>query len=306
MKETAITFGKSKSLTGVLTDPPEAKREAGVPAVIFLNAGLIHHVGPNRLYVKLARALAGMGFVVLRFDFSGIGDSKPRDDHLTFDKSSIEESQAAMDFLAQTRGAKQFLFMGHCSGAINSYRVACADPRVAGAALINIEGGNEEWEEFDRKRKLARYYQNYYGKSALSSREKWLKLLSGKADYRSIARNVFQNIIWNRLSALGFRLKTVLARGSKPSESPADYDPAAEMRSLLARGVQLLLIHPEGSTGYDFVRTTLGPAYDEMRATDKFKVEIIPQSDHLFTLLSNQKRVLDVIQNWAGKQINPV
>ncbi|MEK7324414.1 MAG: hypothetical protein AAB217_04045, partial [Chloroflexota bacterium] len=103
-----------------------------------------------------------------------------------------------------------------------------------------------------------------------------------------------------------FRLKTVLARGSKPSESPADYDPAAEMRSLLARGVQLLLIHPEGSTGYDFVRTTLGPAYDEMRATDKFKVEIIPQSDHLFTLLSNQKRVLDVIQNWAGKQINPV
>ena len=58
MKETAITFGKSKSLTGVLTDPPEAKREAGVPAVIFLNAGLIHHVGPNRLYVKLARALA--------------------------------------------------------------------------------------------------------------------------------------------------------------------------------------------------------------------------------------------------------
>lgn len=306
MKETAVTFGKSKSLTGVLTDPPEAKRGGGFPAVIFLNAGLIHHVGPNRLYVKLARALASMGFVVLRFDFSGIGDSKPRDDHLIYDKSSIDESRAAMDFLAQARGATQFLFMGHCSGAINSYRIACADPRVAGAALINIEGGNEEWEEFDRKRKLAQYYQNYYGKGALTSREKWLKLLSGKADYRSIARNVFQNIIWNRLSALSFRLKTALARRGKPSEAPADYDPVAEMRSLLARGVQLLLIHPEGSTGYDFVRAALGPVYDELRAMDRFKVEIIPQSDHLFTLLSNQKRVLRVIQNWAEKQINPV
>ncbi|MBI3244196.1 MAG: hypothetical protein HYZ49_18090 [Chloroflexi bacterium] len=303
MKETVVTLGNSKSLVGILTDPLQ-KRD-GLPAVVILNAGLIHRVGPNRLYVKLARALAGLGFVVLRFDLSGIGDSNPRSDHLTFDKSSMEESQEAMNFLTQARGVKHFLFMGHCSGAINSYRIATLDSRVIGAALINIEGVGEAWKEFDRKRKLAQYYQNYYGKGALTSREKWIKLFTGKADYGSIARNVFQNIIWNRVSALGFRLKGLFARPAQPEQAAPEENAAADMRALLKRGARLLFIHPEGSTGHEFVRATLGPVYDEFRASDNFKVELIPQCDHLFTLLANQQQVLGVIQKWAQRQIAP-
>ncbi|MGH7928173.1 MAG: alpha/beta hydrolase, partial [Candidatus Binatia bacterium] len=75
MREEALLLGKTRSLVGILTDPPEAKRSTRLPGIILLNAGIIHRVGPNRMHVKIARTLAPMGFVVVRFDFSGIGDS---------------------------------------------------------------------------------------------------------------------------------------------------------------------------------------------------------------------------------------
>ena len=73
--EEPVLLGKSGSLAGIITDPPAHAREASRPAVILLNAGLVHRVGPGRLYVRLSRRLAAHGFVVVRFDLSGIGDS---------------------------------------------------------------------------------------------------------------------------------------------------------------------------------------------------------------------------------------
>jgi alpha-beta hydrolase superfamily lysophospholipase len=72
MKEMAVRFGKFNSLIGVITepDPPELGEN---PAIILSNAGLIHHIGPNRIYVKLARHLAENGYRVIRFDLSGVG-----------------------------------------------------------------------------------------------------------------------------------------------------------------------------------------------------------------------------------------
>ena len=56
MTETAVLFGPRQTLVGVLTDPG-APAPPDRPAIILLNAGRIHHVGPNRLHVKLARRL---------------------------------------------------------------------------------------------------------------------------------------------------------------------------------------------------------------------------------------------------------
>src|SRR5262249_767876 len=47
-------------------------------AILLLNAGAVSHVGPNRLYVALARRWAALGHVVLRVDNSGVGDSATR------------------------------------------------------------------------------------------------------------------------------------------------------------------------------------------------------------------------------------
>jgi hypothetical protein len=72
MNEEAVLIGGS--LVGILSRPP-AGVDPAMPGVLLLNAGRIHRVGPNRLYVAIARRLAAMGFAVCRFDLSGIGDS---------------------------------------------------------------------------------------------------------------------------------------------------------------------------------------------------------------------------------------
>ncbi len=50
----------------------------GAPAALFLNVANQHHVGPNRLWVELARQWAGAGIRSLRLDLSGLGDSPHR------------------------------------------------------------------------------------------------------------------------------------------------------------------------------------------------------------------------------------
>lgn len=296
MKNECLLFGKTKSLVGIVTEPTELNSDR--PAVILLNAGLIHRIGPSRLYVKIARALSKLGFAVLRFDFSGTGDSRAREDHLSFIKSAVDETQEAMAYLQETRGIKRFLLIGHCSGAGFSFLTACEDPRVIGVILINIQGQNEEWVEYDKNRKLTQYYTNYYGKAALFNPKKWSRFLRGDVDYVSISRNVLREMVLNRVSALTFRLKqTAVPAKTSPQLPGEEIDVAQSLNSLIERKVPLLFIFSEGSTGIDYIRAVLGKEFDALLSAEKVKMEIVPESDHLFTLVESQKNLLEKVQN---------
>jgi dienelactone hydrolase len=300
MKETIVLFGKTQSLVGIVAEPQAAPNN-NLPAVILLNAGLMHRVGPNRLYVKLARALAMSGFVVLRFDFSGMGDSEARKDHLLLEKSVVDDTQEAMNYLAQTKGFEQFLLIGHCSGAGISFFTASQDPRVIGATLINPQGAGEEWATYDRNQKLAQYYTHYYSKAALGDVQRWARFVKGDVDYRSIARNVLQNILWGRITALSFRLKKALGQGKEAEIqlSEQKFNPAQELHHLVERGMQILFVYSEGNSGLEYIHTIFGQELAAGLAAHKIKIEIIPESDHLFTLLAGQKKVVETIQIWT-------
>ena len=74
LNERALAFGESGSLFGILGSPdvPDPQR----PAVLIPNTGVIHRVGPSRMHVELARALAAAGVVSLRLDNANLGDSE--------------------------------------------------------------------------------------------------------------------------------------------------------------------------------------------------------------------------------------
>jgi len=297
MNENVLLFGNS--LVGIITRP--ARPNPQLPAVILLNAGLIHRVGPNRLYVEIARYLAEQGIVVLRFDFSGIGDSKVREDNLPLEQKGISETQAAMDCLAQTAGINRFLLMGHCAGAMFSFLTACADLRVTGAVLINPQGNGEEWAEYDRGQKLARYYSNYYSKAVFTDPQRWLRLLKGQVDYRSVARNIFQNILWNKISAPFQLRKLNQAHNQVLTVTPTapESEVVTRFRQLIDRGAQLLLVYSANNSGLDYVRTLLGPEFDRFLTSGGLKLEIIAQADHLFNLLAGQQSLLQVLREWV-------
>jgi pimeloyl-ACP methyl ester carboxylesterase len=274
MREEALLFGKKKSLVGIITDPPEAKRSNGLPGIILLNAGIIHRVGPNRIHVKIARTLAPMGFVVLRFDFSGIGDSKVRGDNLPFEESGVRETQEAMDYLSATRGLKRFHLIGISSGAIVSYKTAGRDPRVIGATLINPASYGDELRSYAKARR--------YWKNALSDPKRWAKAFTGKANYQLI----------------GPRLRAVFSSRRK-ALSVANHI-AADFHSLIERRVDLRLVYSKGDLGLDCLDVILGNDLRELSKHGALKLEIIPQADHTCTLLESQQRLLKVVQNCAS------
>ena len=176
--ETPVRFGAHRTLVGILTPAHGAATDM---AVILLNAGLIHHVGPHRLHVRLARALAGIGVACLRFDFSGIGDSPARPDNLPIVEMVVREPCEAMDEL-ERRGYKRFVLAGICSGAYSAFKATSVDARVVGAILINPQdfaagqgGESQAWE------------RRYLTRSVFRPRA-WLNLLTGRVDYARIAR----------------------------------------------------------------------------------------------------------------------
>ena len=136
MRERPVVFGPDRGLVGVVTEPGGLGAASGV-ACIFLNAGLVHHVGPNRLYVRLSRLAASLGFVAMRLDVANRGDSDPRRDGLPFLDGCVADVRAAMDLLQQSLGVEKFVLMGICSGAINSIHAAMLEPRVVGAIAID-------------------------------------------------------------------------------------------------------------------------------------------------------------------------
>jgi len=75
MIERVLRFGDSDNLIGIHTSSAASSKR---PGIVLVNSGVVHRAGPNRLYVNIARQLAAVGYPVLRFDLSGIGDSSPR------------------------------------------------------------------------------------------------------------------------------------------------------------------------------------------------------------------------------------
>ena len=134
--ERVAVLGPNK-LIGIETLATGPASSAGLPAIILLNAGIVHRVGPHRITVTLARRLAEAGHAVLRFDQSGIGDSRPRAAGVSYLESVIDDVRQGMAYLEKTSGARRFILGGICSGADNSLRAALVEPRIVGIALLD-------------------------------------------------------------------------------------------------------------------------------------------------------------------------
>lgn len=133
--EEACSFGDEAQLTGVYT--PVDATPADTPCVLYITAGLLHHIGPTRLHVELARALAQDSISGFRFDLSGAGDSETGSLGGYFTERSVSEIRQAMTYLQTHYGHTRFVLAGLCSGADDALATAAADPRVAGIVLLN-------------------------------------------------------------------------------------------------------------------------------------------------------------------------
>ena len=276
--ERAVRFGAHGHLTGIVTLP--AGGGSARTAFVFLNAGVVHRVGPNRMYVIAARRLAQRGFLSVRFDLSGLGDSGSRRDAVAFEQAAALDTTEVLSAIQRDYGVARFVLAGLCSGAVAAFRGALADERVAGTVLLNPQGfaASPEWTTYVATRAEAR---RIWQTKLLSSRS-WRQALTGKSDYRRIF-----GVLRDRFGATGRRDAGVV--------SIAD-GLAADFRRLTDRGVRFLLACSEGDFGMDYLTEILGPRFARLERLDTLD---LPAGDHSLTLAESQGRFFDGLERWA-------
>jgi pimeloyl-ACP methyl ester carboxylesterase len=278
MRERALAFGKSARLVGVLAEPvPSAT--ADLPAVLMLNPGILHRVGAGRLHVRLARALAAVGFRSLRFDLSGIGDSEPRRDSLPHEHSGTVEVREAMDHLAATTGAGRFVLLGLCSGADLAFETARTDDRVVGLVLL------DGWSY-----RTWRFWLRHYGQ-------------------RLMRPAVWRNSMVVRMNRLLGRVRGAaepreglvipLGRGLPPKRRME-----MDLQMLVSRGVQLYCLYTGSQHRYFNYRRQLHDAFPAVRFGNQLYVEYLPDATHILTALSHQVFVLGSIVEWVSTRFS--
>jgi hypothetical protein len=112
---------------------------------VWLNGGALHHIGPNRAWVEVARRWARRGVPSLRVDLHGIGEAPGEGPELLsnpslYDPARTSQTVAILDRLAALGLPDRFILGGLCSGAYWALHAALADTRVSGAFMINLYG----------------------------------------------------------------------------------------------------------------------------------------------------------------------
>jgi pimeloyl-ACP methyl ester carboxylesterase len=277
MKEKVLRFGVERGLSGVLTEPADGEEAAELPGVVLLNSGILHHVGPSRLYVRLARRLASEGHVAFRFDFSGIGDSEPRKDSLPFVESAPLETRAALDLLGQKLGLERFLLIGLCSGADMAFKVAGLDERVVGIVQLDPYA----YRTFG-------YYLRRYGPKLLNPGA-YLKSFQGRRRNAALAQ---------KRASSGYQETFV------PPEYRRIFPPReqveAQLKQLVGRGVRILNIFSDGQREHINHGAQYARAFPRVPFGDLLTVAYVPHASHTFTHLGDQQRVEEVVSQWVA------
>lgn len=277
--EQALLLGPRQSMVGVITP---ASAQAGVPDapfVVILNAGIIHRVGPNRMHVLLARALAAAGFGVLRVDLSGLGDSEARNDALPPLDATMADIRDILDMLQATRQVQRVVLVGLCSGADHSIIYAGTDERVVGVALMDPS----------IPRTLG-YYVHHYGHRILGLRA-WLNLVLGRHPiWRALKR---------RLSPPpAGAVVEVEARGPSLEDPKVKAFLQNAYGNALSNGVQLLAVLTSDRQRQHNYRRQLLDAFPQLPFGKQLWLEYFKECDHTFASAANRARLIGLVEAW--------
>lgn len=261
-QEQALSFEcRGHRLVGVLAAPAQPSGELGVVIVV---GGPQYRAGSHRLFVKLARALAGAGIPALRFDVRGMGDSEgefPGFEHLASDIA------AAIDTLQRHHGAvARVALWGLCDAASAAllYLHETRDARVRHLCLLN------PWVRSAQS--LARTHVKHYYARRLLQRGFWLKLLGGRIGVKA-------------LCGLGANLRTALQHRHGPAAgAPAGFQQRMAQAWAGFDGELLLLLAGEDHTAREFLEhTRADAAWRAALRHPRLRQAQWAQADHTFS-----------------------
>jgi len=95
-----VTFtNNGEQIIGILHVPDSLKKENKAPAIAMFHGFTGHKSEAHRFFIHVARALCNAGYIVLRFDFRGSGDSDGEFEDMTVPEE-VSDAVRAIDFLS--------------------------------------------------------------------------------------------------------------------------------------------------------------------------------------------------------------
>jgi pimeloyl-ACP methyl ester carboxylesterase len=280
--ENAVVFGRFNGLVGIVSERVEtsvrvdATDRCDQPALIILNTGIVHRVGPGRLGTILARRCAIAGHYALRFDFSGVGDSERRGDHLPPIEGAMADLREAMDWLQAARGVQRVILVGICTGADLSLLYAGTDSRVVGMVIVDVSTPPT---------------RGYYLRKCLDHRVWRRKLQAIASVARAHRRHPERPIsadVWQYDDSL-------------PLNHPRVHAALADAyRKAFAGSVRTRAIFTTGAAWYNY-RNQLFDAFPEVDFAGNLQFEYFKDCDHTITHDTNRKRLFAAFDSWLAQ-----
>lgn len=268
MNERAISFGESGALFGILGAPevPDPSR----PAVLIPNTGVVHRVGPGRMHVELARALAAAGVVSLRLDNAGLGDSETVPGRHS-DASALDLC-AAMDALDARNISSGYVVIGSHTGAHDAHQAARIDPRIVGAVFLDgyVHSTPRAW----LNRLLTRLADRQRGSEG-GSGDLHLSPRSGDALHDASDAEIH----W--------------------FDTPTAARMEADLVEFMRRQLTLMYVYT-GDVERDYhYAAQLIDAFPLLRSYRRLTVRRIPEADHRYSRRSTRESMIDMLVDWT-------
>jgi pimeloyl-ACP methyl ester carboxylesterase len=276
------------AISTVLEAQPSGRPSHG-HGVVMLNGGATSHIGPNRMYVELARRWAARGYSVLRLDLAGLGDSATRpgeNGNEVYPPGALADVSAAIDFLRREFAVENVTLTGLCAGAYHALRSAISGLRVNTVLLVNPL--TFYWKQGSKLSDLqdAEVMRNpgIYAEKLLSYTS-WRKLMGGRVNLW----RVMMIFLRRGLMTVGSSARDL----SRLLKIRLPQDLGWELQSLASRGVRIVFLFARGDVGMELLRMQGGSAVKAIG--DRCRVHIIDGADHIFSQGAARNKLLQLL-----------
>ncbi|MEM7432260.1 MAG: hypothetical protein AAF351_10075 [Pseudomonadota bacterium] len=289
----SLVWDADRSLAGVYCRANDAGRKNTI--LLIANAGSVHSMGPNRIYAELARNLASHGVDTFRFDLPNLGESVvglAESDNEPYVDIAFDSIQSTIEYSMKRWGFRTANIAGLCSGAYNTLMTAVqAEPDVIERVIV-INPLTFFWEPglpYRLGSGQGKEVQDSYYSHASRSSKSWIRLLTGKANYRAI---------------FGYALRRCLKIVRSISYSIGDRIGLTGPTNL---GQQLLTVD-SNNTLLHFIFSTRDPGLELLRresrltgtnliSAGKLIIDAVEDADHTFSQHQHRARFLETISN---------
>jgi hypothetical protein len=306
VRERVMQISAQPHLFGIVSEPANAPRD-DLPIIVMINAGSAYRVGPNRLYVSLARELAAKGFRSLRMDLSGLGDSVAPNgvyENAPYPATAFRDIDLALAHVRSHFGAERVVLTGLCSGAYAAFQSAAqlSSPVLVESMLINPltffwqDGMSLEASPALQLKSFQECMNSAWQPA------KWLKFLRGRSKI-GIAGALRMFVQRWRLRRDSVHQAAVRARAATPDGQPSHpphEDVPGDLERIAQTGRHLACFFARSDPGYGLLTLRAKKEVAGLVRAGSMSMAFVDDADHTFSRHAARRILAQAIADHLG------